>query len=115
MDVGDPLFVLFPDLNHGGGRLLALVIYAYGTITKASDEHISFDLIRGQGCDARARTRREILLKSAEVSRDAESVTYIGAYFGPCVPYADDLYVASNQNQTSTLLPIKDQAGILVA
>jgi hypothetical protein len=54
MNVGDPLLVLFPNLDHGGGGLLALIIHSYGTITKTSDKHVSLDLIRGQGCDARA-------------------------------------------------------------
>jgi len=44
--VGDPLFVLFPNLDHGSGRLLALVIDAHGAVAEAGDEDVAFDLIR---------------------------------------------------------------------
>lgn len=50
--VCNPLLVLFPDLDHGGCRLLALIVNTNGTITKPSNKDITFDLVRCQGGNA---------------------------------------------------------------
>ncbi len=49
VDVGDPLFVLFPDLDHGCGGLLALVVDADCSVAETSYKDIAFDLVGCQG------------------------------------------------------------------
>jgi hypothetical protein len=45
MNVGDPLSMLFPDLDHCVGRLLALIIDSDGTVTEAGNKDIPLDLV----------------------------------------------------------------------
>lgn len=61
VDVGDPLLVLTPNLDHGGCRLQSLVEDAYGTVTKACDEDVTSHLVRCQGRNARSGSCRNIL------------------------------------------------------
>lgn len=46
MHVGYPLSVFFPYFDHGGSRLLTLVVNSYGTIAKTGYEDVSFNLVR---------------------------------------------------------------------
>ena len=48
MYVRDPLFVTAPRLLHGGCRLFTLIEYPKSTITIASNEHITGNLIGRQ-------------------------------------------------------------------
>jgi hypothetical protein len=59
--VGDPLLVLFPDLDHGSSGLLALVVNSNSTIAKTGYKDITLYLIRGKGGNAGSRTCRDIL------------------------------------------------------
>jgi hypothetical protein len=45
MDVGNPLLMFTPDLNHRRGWLQALVKYANSAISKSSNEDISGNLV----------------------------------------------------------------------
>jgi hypothetical protein len=45
MHVGDPLFVLFPDFDHGSGGFLTLVIHSNGTVTESGNKDVAFDLV----------------------------------------------------------------------
>jgi len=73
VDIGDPLFVFFPDFDHSSGGLLPLIVYADGAITEACNEHISFDLIRSQRRDAGTRSRRKVLLMSVIIACTGKS------------------------------------------
>jgi hypothetical protein len=59
--VGDPLLVLFPDFDHGSGRLLALVVNSNRTIAKTGYKDITLYLIRREGGNAGSRACRDIL------------------------------------------------------
>ncbi len=52
MDVGDPLPVLAPDLDHRRGGLEALVVDAHGAVAEAGREDLALDLVGGQRCHA---------------------------------------------------------------
>jgi hypothetical protein len=115
MHVGDPLLVLFPDLDHGSCRLLPLVVDSNSTITETGHEDITLYLIRGEGCDAGSRTRGYILGESAWGTTLVWYITYTGANFGACIPHTNHLDITSNQDKTPSLLPVKYKSGILVA
>jgi hypothetical protein len=59
--VCNPLLVFFPDFDHGGCGLLALVVDADCAVAEAGNEYVAFDLVRGERCDARAGARRYVL------------------------------------------------------
>jgi hypothetical protein len=61
VDISDPLLVFLPDLYHSSRRLLALVVHTNGTVSKARNKYVSFNLIRSQGGDARPGSRGDIL------------------------------------------------------
>ena len=61
MDIGDPLLVLTPDLDHGCGWFETLVEDTDGAITETRDENVASDLVRCQGCDAGAGACGDIL------------------------------------------------------
>lgn len=61
VDIGDPLLVLTPDLDHGRGWFETLVKDTDGAITEACDENVASDLIRCQRRDAGAGARGDVL------------------------------------------------------
>ena len=51
VNVRDPLFVLPPNFDHGGGWLEALVEDSDGTVAETRNKDVTRYLIRGQGCN----------------------------------------------------------------
>lgn len=45
VDIGDPLFVLTPDLDHGCGRLQSLIEDTNGAVTKSSNKDVASYLV----------------------------------------------------------------------
>lgn len=48
VDIRDPLLMLAPDLDHGGGRFQPLIEYTHGAISEASNEYVACNLVRSQ-------------------------------------------------------------------
>lgn len=97
MDISDPLPVFLPDLYHSSRRLLALIVHTNGTVSKACDKYVSFNLIRSQGGDARPGSRGDILGESvAKHGRIAFEITYADADFCACIPDTDNLDITSH-------------------
>lgn len=61
MDIGNPLLMLTPNLDHGCSWLETLIEDTDGAIAEARDEDIASDLVRRQRCDTRAGARGDIL------------------------------------------------------
>lgn len=61
MHVGDPLFVVAPDFDHGHGGAKTLVEDANCAVAVAAYEDIAGDLVRGEGGDAGAGAGGDIL------------------------------------------------------
>lgn len=59
--IRNPLFMLLPYLDHGCRRFLALIVHTNRAIAEACNENIAFDLIRGERCDAGARSGGYVL------------------------------------------------------
>jgi len=61
MHIGDPLFVVAPDFDHGHGGAKTLVEDADRAVAIAADEDIAGDLVRGEGGDAGAGAGGDVL------------------------------------------------------
>lgn len=61
MDIRNPLLMLFPHPHHCCLRLLTLVIHSHRTVTEASNENISLNLIGCQRGNARSGPSRNVL------------------------------------------------------
>ena len=99
--VGDPLLVLAPAADHGKGGLLAGVEDANGAVAVAGAEDVAGDLVRGQGCDAGAGARGDVLVLVVSIFgfREVTKIggPYIGADFSRGVPHPDDLDVSCHE------------------
>ena len=117
MHVGDPLLVLAPGLDHGGAGLEALVEDADDAVAEAGDKDVARDLVGGEGCDAGAGARGDVLRRSVGPGHcgGGGGKTYVGADFGGSVPDADDFNIAGDEKFSLSLLPVENEAGVFVA
>lgn len=98
VDVGDPLLVIAPSLHERRARVLSLVEDAYDSVAEPGDEDLAGYLVGCQARNAGARPGGDI----------------VGADLRGCVPDFDDFDVASYKSFSLALLPVEDQACILV-
>lgn len=61
MHIGDPLFVVAPDFDHGHGGAKTLVEDADCAISVAAYKDITGDLVRGEGGDTGAGAGGDVL------------------------------------------------------
>lgn len=63
MHVRDPLLVVAPGLDHGGGGLEPLVEDAHDAVAEPGHEHVARHLVRGERGDAGAGARGDVLVR----------------------------------------------------